>query len=397
VTTERPTLGSQSSLREANRGRILDAIKRFGALTQVEIADAAGLSTATVSNIVKELTANGVVTTSPVSRSGRRALQVSLARRLGLVAGVHFASRTLRIELSDLVGTVIAQQHMPLPADHRADTGMDRAALLIADLLESIGASHEELRGVGLGIAAPVDHRDGSLPVHGIQRGWDEVQIAPSMARRLDTPVFVDNDANLAALAERRFGAAQGADVAAYVYVGHGVGAGLVIDGQIFRGAAGTAGEIGHIRVVDSGAICHCGNRGCLETVVNANALVESLRATHGNLSLRDVVNQCLAGDAGCSRVVADAGLFVGVAVAALANVINPRVVVIGGELARCGDLLLDPIRNEAGRAVLRNPASPLRIVQAALGDLAPVRGATALALDSVSLTADITEVSYAN
>jgi predicted NBD/HSP70 family sugar kinase len=396
VSTDRPTPGSQSSLREANRARILDAIKRFGALTQVELADTTGLSTATVSIIVKELAGAGVVTINPVSRSGRRALQVALARRLGLVAGIHFASRTLRIELSDLAGQVVAEQHMPLPADHRADTGMDRAALLIGDMLESLGASSEELRGVGFAIAAPVDQRDGTLPVRGIQRGWDEVPIAESMSRRVAKPVFVDNDANLAALAEYRFGAAQGARVPVYVYVGHGVGAGILVDGQVFRGAGGTAGEIGHIRVVENGAICHCGNRGCLETVVNAHAIVESLRATHGNLSLRDVVTQSLDGDLGCRRVIADVGTHVGVAIAALANVINPDRIVVGGELGACGDLLLDPLRGEAIRAILPNPASGLAIVQAALGPSAPVRGATALALDSISLTTDIAEVSYA-
>jgi predicted NBD/HSP70 family sugar kinase len=396
VSTDRPTPGSQSSLREANRARILDAVKRFGALTQVELADATGLSTATVSIIVKELTAAGVVTTSPVSRSGRRALQVALARQLGLVAGIHFASRMLRVELSDLTGHVIAEQHMPLPADHRADTGMDRAALLIGDMLESIGAAAEELRGVGFAIAAPVDHRDGTLPVRGIQRGWDEVPIAASMSRRLAKAVFVDNDANLAALAEYRFGAAQGAGLGVYVYVGHGVGAGILVRGQLLRGAGGTAGEIGHIRVVENGTICHSGNRGCLETVVNAPAIVESLRASHGNLSLRDVVNQSLAGDLGCRRVIADVGTHVGVALAALVNVVNPDLIIVGGELGACGDILLDPLRAEATRASLPNPLSPLTIVQAALGASAPVRGATALALDSISLTTDIAEVSYA-
>lgn len=143
-----PTPGSQSSLRESNRTRIIDAIKQFGGLTQVELAGATGLSAATVSNIVKELTTLGVVQTSPSTRSGRRAQHVTLARTPGLVGAVQFGLRHMRVALADSSGSLLSDHQLPLGADHRADAGLDRAALLIADMMETFDAESAELQGL---------------------------------------------------------------------------------------------------------------------------------------------------------------------------------------------------------------------------------------------------------
>ncbi|MCW5954022.1 MAG: ROK family transcriptional regulator, partial [Propionibacteriaceae bacterium] len=190
--------GSPSSLREANRARILDTIKQLGAMTQVELADATGLSPATVSIIVNELAAAGLLTTAQVTRSGRRATQVAMSRGLGLVAGVHFSSRALRLVLCDPLGSVVAAQRMPLPTDHRADTSLDQAAELLHDMLVDVDAERDELQGVGVGICAPYDPATDMLSVPGLLRGWDEVRIVESLSRRLGAPVVADNDANLA-------------------------------------------------------------------------------------------------------------------------------------------------------------------------------------------------------
>ena len=376
--------GSPSSLREANRGRILDTIKQLGAMTQVELSDATGLSPATVSIIVNELASAGMLTTAQITRSGRRATQVALSRGLGLVAGVHFSSRSLRLVLCDPVGTAVAAQRMPLAGDHRADTGLDQAAELLSDLLAEVGAARDELQGVGVAICAPYDPQTDMLSVPGLLRGWDEVRIAESLARRLGAPVVADNDANLAMLAESRFGIAKGAASAVFVSISHGIGAGIMAHGQILRGHSGLAGEIGHVRVAENGQLCRCGNRGCLETAVNATAIAAALRHTVGSVTLRDVIGMAKQGDIGATRVIADAAQHIGFAIAALSNVVSPEITVIGGELAAAGGILVVPLEAAIERHSLHNPLNPPRVHVSQLGTDAAALGAAAYAIDSV-------------
>ncbi len=375
--------GSQSSLREANRALIVETVHRHGGLTQVELAGATGLSAATVSTIVKELLAAGVVDTRSTTRSGRRAQMVTLARRVGLAVGIHIGHRHMRIALGDVTHEVVAEQTLPLPHEHRVDTSLDRAALLIADLLERVGSSLEEVVGIGVGVPAPVDAATGMISVRGIMRGWDEVHVAHVLSKRLARPVFVDNDANLGALAESALGASRGYRDSVYVRASYGTGAGIVLGGQVHRGFAGTAGEIGHVQVDPQGDICRCGSRGCLDTVVGAQALLEPLRASHGPMALRDVIQRAMDGDPGCARVIADAGTSIGAVVAGLAMAVNPQCVVVGGELAETGEMLLGPLREAIRHRVLLNQIAPLEVVPAELGHRAEVIGAIELVLQS--------------
>jgi predicted NBD/HSP70 family sugar kinase len=386
--------GSQSSLREANRSRLLGVVKREGAMTQVELATATGLSPATVSTIIAELVAGGVVDTAQVTRSGRRAIKVTLSRGLGLVAGLHFSSRHMRLVLCDPLGTVVAERHMPLAADHRADTDMDRAAQLISDLLDELGAANDELLGAGLGICAPYNPKTDMIAVPGLLRGWDEVAIGESMGRRLGKPVVADNDANLAMLGEAAYGGAKGARSAVCVLVGQGVGAGILTDGKLLRGTTGAAGEIGHVRVVENGPICKCGNRGCLESVASSQAIAQSVRPALGNVTTRDVIALAHQGDIGCCRVIGDAANHVAVALAALCNLVDPELVIVGGELADAGAVFLAPLQAAVERNVLHHPLTPLRLQAAALGDDAAVMGAVAWALDSIDLPVGHVELS---
>ncbi len=378
--------GSQSSLREANRARVVDAVKRHGGLTQVELTGATGLSPATVSTIVKELLAAGMVEVRPAVRSGRRAQLVTLAHRVGLVAGVVVGYRHMRVAIADVTHDVVAEQTLPLPADHRCDTSLDRAALLVVDLLDRVGVGLDELLAIGLGIPAPVDASSGLVAVRGVLRGWDGVPVAQVLEKRLARPVFVDNDANLGALAESTVGAAREHHHSLYVRASHGVGAGVVIGGRLHRGLGGTAGEIGHVQVDPGGRICVCGSRGCLDTVVGIPALLEPLRTSHGNLTLRDVVALANDGDPGCREIVADAGATVGGVVANLATVMGPERVVVGGELAETGDTFLGPVREAVRRRTLLNQLTPLDVVPAEHGTRAELMGAVVLALQSTDV-----------
>jgi predicted NBD/HSP70 family sugar kinase len=388
VSTKRATPGSQTSLREANRARIVDAVKRHGGLTQVELAGATGLSPATVSNIVKELSTSGVLNTTPSTRSGRRAQHVTLARALGLVAGIHFSTRHMRVALADVAHTVVAEHHLPLAKDHRADNELNRTARLIADMLDSVDATMGEVLAVGVALPAPINLRTGTISRTGIMRGWDAVPVAEVMERRLKRPVFVDNNANLGARAEFRSGALRGKENAVYLCIDDGIGAGLIINGKVFRGHNGSAGEFGHFTIDENGPLCRCGNRGCLETYVGGPALIESLRGNHRGLKLHDIVVRAIAGDPKCIRAIADAGRHIGVAAANLCNIVDPSRLVVGGELAQAGELLLGPMRHALERAVIVGPDSVPDIVQSQLGARAEMLGAIALAVDQVAIAA---------
>lgn len=386
MSIDRLTPGSQTSLREANRARVVNAVQQRGALTQVELAGVTGLSPATVSNIVKELTAAGVLATSPTSRSGRRAQQVTLARTLGLVGGVHFSSRTLRVALADTSGRTVAEQRMPLAPDHRADIGLDRVALLLEEMLEQVEATRDELLRVGVGVAAPIDPVDGRVTTRGLLRGWDGVRVADILGEQLAVPIDVDNDANLGALAESRQGAAREFRDVVYIRVSNGVGAGLVLGGRVHHGRSGAAGEIGHSTIDENGPVCRCGNRGCLEMYVAAHSLLAMLEPTHGTLSMHGVLDRAAAGDLGCVRVLEDSGRHLGVAVANLCNLVDPEIVVVGGQVAAAGELLLEPLRASLARRAVPSDEGPVPVVPAEFGTQSELRGAVLLALENVEI-----------
>ncbi len=368
--------GSQASLREANRLRVLEALRDQGAMTQVEIAGFTGLSPATVSNLVKDLDSAGAVELEPSIRNGRRAVLVSLATGNVLLAAIAFGDRDVRVAIGTGPRDIVGRQRMPLPADHAADEGMERASRLLLDLVEKAGKTMGDVRAVGVGIPAPVDRVSGQVGSESILPGWRGVAVADEMAGRIQAPVIVDNTSNLAALGELRCGVLQGVQHAVYIKLSHGVGAGLILDGEIFRGAAGTAGEIGHMTIDENGPVCRCGNRGCLETYIGSRSLLDVLSVSHGPLSLRDVIHRAVDGDPGCRRVLADAGRHLGVAVAGVVNLVNPEVVVLGGQLSRVGSIITDPLRASLERCAIPSATASLEVVLGELDTDADVVGA---------------------
>lgn len=383
VQSRHPTPGSQTSLREANRARIVESLKRHGHLTQVELAGATGLSAATISNIVKELSGVGVVNTAATSRSGRRAVEVTLARRQGLVAGLHISKRHLRVAISDVDRTVVAENHLPLASDHRHDREMDRAALLIGDMVEALDATMSDVLVLGMALPHPVDPLTGIISTPGLMRGWDGIAIADSMSERIQLPVVVDTEANLGGLAELRSGAARGATSGLYIRVGYSIGGSLLINGNPYRGGSGRGGEVGHVVIDPHGSLCACGNRGCLEVFAGGRAMLELFRDDPGIHRLRDLLLRAEAGDSVVRRAVADAGRHIGSAAAIVSTVFDPELVVIGGELAEAGEILLAPLRHELERATIG--ATAPTVVTGTLGDRAVVLGCLAAAIDNVA------------
>ncbi|MGP3922791.1 ROK family transcriptional regulator [Streptomyces sp. 8N616] len=379
------TPGSQSSLHRANLERVVRAVRLAGSLTQAEIARSTGLSAATVSNIVRELKDGGTVQVTPTSAGGRRARSVSLSGDAGIVVGVDFGHTHLRVAVGNLAHQVLAEEAEPLDVDASAAQGFDRAESLVSRLIAATGISQGKVIGIGLGVPGPIDVESGTLGSSAILPGWAGTNPREELTGRLGVPVHVDNDANLGALGELVWGSGRGVKDLAYIKVASGVGAGLVINGQIYRGPGGTAGEIGHITLDESGPVCRCGNRGCLETFTAARYVLGLLRSSHGpDLTVERMVQLAREGDPGCRRVVGDVGRHIGSGVANLCNLLNPSRVVLGGDLAEAGELVLAPIRESVARYAIPSAARQLSIVPGALGGRAEVLGALALVLNEM-------------
>ncbi|MFD5875060.1 MULTISPECIES: ROK family transcriptional regulator [unclassified Streptomyces] len=379
------TPGSQTSLHRANLERVVRAVRMAGSLTQAEIARSTGLSAATVSNIVRELKEGGTVEVTPTSAGGRRARSVSLSGDAGIVIGVDFGHTHLRVAVGNLAHQVLAEESEPLDVDASSAQGFGRAEQLVNRLIETTGISPEKVIGVGLGVPGPIDVESGTLGSTSILPGWTGINPSQELAGRLGVPVYVDNDANLGALGELVWGSGRGVRDLAYIKVASGVGAGLVIDGTIYRGPGGTAGEIGHITLDESGPVCRCGNRGCLETFTAARYVLPLLKPSHGpDLTMERMVQLAREGDPGCRRVIGDVGRHIGSGVANLCNLLNPSRVVLGGSLAEAGELVLAPIRDSVSRYAIPSAARQLSVLPGALGGRAEVLGALALVLSEM-------------
>ncbi|WP_405978060.1 ROK family protein [Streptomyces sp. NBC_00158] len=379
------TPGSQSSLHRANLERVVRAVRLAGSLTQAEIARTTGLSAATVSNIVRELKESGTVEVTDTSAGGRRARSVSLSGDAGIVIGVDFGHTHLRVAVGNLAHQVLAEETEPLDVDASWVDGFDRAEALVGRLVQGIGVARDKVIGVGLGVPGPIDVESGTLGSTAILPGWAGINPRQELSQRLGVPVYVDNDANLGALGELVWGSGRGVRDLAYIKVASGVGAGLVINGQIYRGPGGTAGEIGHITLDESGPVCRCGNRGCLETFAAARYVLPLLQGTHGpELTMEKVVELARGGDPGCRRVIADVGRHIGSGAASLCNLLNPSRIVLGGSLAEAGELVLAPIRESVGRYAIPSAARQLSVLTGSLGGRAEVLGALALVLSEM-------------
>ncbi|HET9861670.1 MAG TPA: ROK family transcriptional regulator [Nocardioidaceae bacterium] len=382
----------------AIQARLLATLRDSGPLSRAQLADRLSVSRTTVAAEVTRLAELGLAAeTGPAaSRGGRRSTMVDLAAAIRFV-GISIGATAVSVAVTDGRLDVIGKNTQA--CDVRS--GPEAVLAVALDLTRKALAEHgiERPSGVGIGVPGPVDFHRGVPVSPPIMPGWDGYPVRDAVSRELGCPVLLDNDVNVMALGEQHSGVARTAEDFLFVKIGTGIGCGIVVDGDLYRGVDGCAGDIGHIRVEDFGPTCACGNTGCLEAFFGGAALARDATAAarsgrspaladllerNGSLTAEDVAVAVSQGDAQAVQLIRDGGRRVGEVLASLVSFFNPGLIVIGGRVTGLGHALLAEIRGVIYRRSLPLATGNLPIVLSELGPDAGVIGAARLISDAV-------------
>lgn len=364
-------------------------------ISRADIARRADLSRSTVSEIVSLLLPTALVAevgTGP-SRGGRRPIVLRFQDEACVILGVEVGASHVAVALTDLRGKVLVWRHRT----HQVRTDPEGTRRLVRELCDAclgkLGGSTRRLIGVGIALPSPVDPHAPEHLSEVVLPDWNGRHGFESIAEGYGVPLFVDNDANLGALAERWWGAGRGVDDFAYVKVATGIGSGHMSGGRLFRGAKGVAGEIGHMAIDTHGETCVCGLRGCLATFVGTQALLSNARRmvasfpesplAQGEPTVTDIEQACRAGDPLATQLVRETAEHLGVAIASMLNLMNPAKVILGGGITHVGELLLEPLRETVKRRTLVSSIEASAIVASELGPRAGAVGAATMVLEA--------------
>jgi glucokinase-like ROK family protein len=384
-----------------HQARLLRLLRDNGPLSRAELGEAVDLSKSKVAVELDRLGELGLVQAQGLaaSRGGRRSHLVALSDAIRFV-GIDIGATSIDVAVTD--GQLRLLAHVSTPADVRAGP-----KVVLQEALDMLGKLRAEgwapeVHGVGVGVPGPVSQRDGAPVVPPIMPGWNRFPVRDTLAAAVGAPVMVDNDVNLMALGELHAGTARSVEDFLFVKVGTGIGCGIVMGGRVYRGVNGSAGDIGHVRVDDTGPLCTCGNEGCLEAWFGGAALARDAEsaarsgrspylaeqlARAGRLTAEDVGVAAAAGDPGAVALISNGGQRLGQALATLVSFFNPGLVVIGGGVAGLGHRLLAEIRGVVYRRSLPLATGNLPIVLSEMGGAAGVVGAARHVSDSVFST----------
>lgn len=373
-----------SMMRGLNRTLVLDVLKDHSPLSRASIAKATTLAKPTVSAIVEDLVREGVIkevgpgSTSP--EGGRPPMLLEFDARSQFVVGVHLGIRQTTLVVTDAQGAEVGRLGRPTALSD-ATSSVRLLAEEIEEVLTTTSTPKQLIAAVGICVPGLVEPSTGTVLL-APNLGWRDVSLKSELEQLLDIPVFVHNTAQASAVAESVEGAGEGASNLVFLYAGTGVGAGILIDGHIYHGGAGIAGEIGHCRVPGAERLCNCGLTGCLETVASGPAIAQAAAGLFPDGVTAEIVSAAAAaGDERARAIIEQAGMALGTAASWLINLFNPEVVVIGGGLIGAGDALLEPLRRAAIGQSLPQATDGLVIRPSTLGQQAEVRGAVLVAL----------------
>ena len=391
-------LSDNQNIRNFNKHAAVDLI-RFAerGISRTDLAEAMGLTRAAVTTIVNDLINNHIILEmeNRSTPSGRPPVVLEINAERGIVAAIDMGATHLSVALGDFSARILEEVEVPFRIDTGPEKCINEADRILQELLRKHNYQVSDLNAVGIGVPGPVVAEYGMVMAPPIMPGWDRFPIRATLETRWGTAVTVNNDAELGALGEWAYGSGRGENNLAFIKVGSGIGAGLIINKQIYTGSTGSAGEIGHLTVDENGPLCTCGNHGCLEAFAGGHAiarqaqeLVESGKRTllsgldNGSISARDVMESARRGDLAAQEIIKRAGRFIGTAIAGLINLINPSTVIIGGGVAQAGDLLTAPIRQAVRQRSLRASEHRVKITTAMLGRRSSLIGALVQAIN---------------
>jgi glucokinase-like ROK family protein len=389
---------SALNVKRINKHAVLDLIRfTAGGISRVEISRQLGLTRAAVSGIVNDLLAAGIIleTEHLLSHSGRPAIVLEINPSRGYVIGIDFGASHINLLLADTAARILDEIEVDFDIQAGPQAGIAEADRLVREILSRANLNIEDILAIGMGVPGPIVTATGTVVAPPIMPGWDGYPIRDNLQTLWKVPVSINNDAELGALGEWAAGAGRGEQTLAYIKVGTGIGAGLLLDGQIYRGVTGSAGEIGHLTIDENGPLCACGNHGCLEAIAGGRAIALQAQEAVRNkqrtqlasiqpvesITARDVAAAARRGDLLAQQILARAGTHIGIAIAGMVNLFNPALVIIGGGVAQTGDILLEPIRQAVQRRSLPAATRVVRITTAMLGRRSSSMGAVIQAL----------------
>ncbi len=393
-----PINHAERRVRNFNKHAAVDLI-RFAdqGISRADLADKMGLTRAAVTVIINDLISNGIIlnTESRSTASGRPPVELEINPKQGLVAAVDMGAMHLSVALGDFSARILEEIEVPFRVDRGPQESLQEVGLVLKELLQKRGLSTQDLAAIGIGVPGPVIAEKGMVMAPPIMPGWDRFPIRATLENQWGTSVTLNNDAELGALGEWAYGAGRGEKNLAFIKVGSGIGAGLIINQQIYGGTTGSAGEIGHLTVDENGPRCACGNLGCLEAFAGGHAIAAQARKLVASgkrtllsekdpsaLTARDVAEAARRGDLPAQEIIKRSGTFIGIAIAGLINLFNPSTVIIGGGVAQVGDLLTTPIRQAVHERSLRASEHSVRITTAMLGRRSSLIGALVQAIN---------------
>lgn len=388
--------GNNKYLKEYNQAGILDLIRLKKAVSRAELSELTGLTPTAAGIIVSNLLERGLIGESGIGESsgGRRPVLLELKSHSFFTVGVDLDTSYLNLALMDITGSTVGESFIKLSENIGFCAVMSSIESLVGQLLQQHDISTDKLLGIGISVPGLVDADTGEI-ILAPNLGWRNVNVKESLSGLTDIPVYLENEAMASAVAENWIGSCQGIQNFICINVKSGIGAGIFVNGKLYRGASGSAGEVGHIFVDEAGAKCACGNYGCLETRSSTTHIVEKAKklVRQGTVSsinnagdveqinIDTIIAAAREQDEIAKSILVESARYIGIAVSSLINILNPSRIVLGKEFVKYGDLVLDQLKKTALHKALELPGSKADIIITPLGEKASMLGAAIIPL----------------